>query len=187
MRRGYRAIDLDTPEWSHWIDAAPDNDLTPRDGQDWVWREDRVRELLSRNDVDDLFISGCAENMGKLFDVIDTVVLLSAPLDTLMDRLAARATEGYGHTTDERRKVAELVATIEPGPKKKCRAHARSDAIDSKLPFLALEAGSEHRELSHDGRSYGTKSQLRGTTEWLKSERAFTQARACSSGRNPCG
>jgi dephospho-CoA kinase len=22
MRRGYRAIDLDTPEWSHWIDAA---------------------------------------------------------------------------------------------------------------------------------------------------------------------
>jgi len=114
MRRGYRAIDLDTPEWSHWIDAAPDDDLTPRDGQDWVWREDRVRELLSRNDVDDLFISGCAENMGKLFDVIDTVVLLSAPLDTLMDRLAARATEGYGHTTDERRKVAELVATIEP-------------------------------------------------------------------------
>ncbi len=52
--------------------------------------------------------------MGKLFDVIDTVVLLSAPLDTLMDRLAARATEGYGHTIDERRKVAELVATIEP-------------------------------------------------------------------------
>jgi hypothetical protein len=54
MRRGYRAIDLDTPEWSHWIHAAPDDDLTPRDGQDWVWREDRVRELLSRNDVDDL-------------------------------------------------------------------------------------------------------------------------------------
>ena len=33
MRRGYRAIDLDTPEWSHWIDAAPDDDLTPRDGR----------------------------------------------------------------------------------------------------------------------------------------------------------
>src|SRR5262245_33852037 len=76
--------------------------------------EDRVRELLSRNDVDDLFIRGCAENMGKLFDVIDTVVLLSTPLDTLMDRLAARASEGYGHTTDERRKVAELIETIEP-------------------------------------------------------------------------
>jgi shikimate kinase len=52
--------------------------------------------------------------MGKLFDEIDTVVLLSAPLDTLMDRLAARTTGGYGHTTEERRKVAELVATIEP-------------------------------------------------------------------------
>jgi shikimate kinase len=52
--------------------------------------------------------------MGKLFDEIDTVVLLSAPLDTLMDRLAARTTGGYGHTTEERQKVAELVATIEP-------------------------------------------------------------------------
>jgi broad-specificity NMP kinase len=114
MRRGYRAIDLDTSEWSHWVDAAPDDDLTPRVGQDWVWQEDRVRELLSRNDVDDLFISGCAENMGKLFDVIDTVVLLSAPLDTLMDRLTARTTEGYVHTIDERRRVAKVVAAIEP-------------------------------------------------------------------------
>jgi shikimate kinase len=114
MRRGYRAVDLDTPEWSHWIDAAPGDDLTPGDGKDWVWQEDRVRELLLRSDGDDLFVSGCAENMGKLFDVIDTIVLLSAPLDTLMDRLAARTAEGYGHTADERRKVAELVATVEP-------------------------------------------------------------------------
>ena len=114
VRRGYRAVDLDTPEWSHWIDAAQDDGLTPRDGQDWVWEEDRVRRLLSQNEAGDLFVSGCAENMGKLFDVIDTIFLLSAPLDILMERLAARSTGGYGCTTDERRKIAELVATIEP-------------------------------------------------------------------------
>ena len=45
--RGYPAHDLDTPEWSEWIEAAPTDGLTPVQGKDWVWREDRVRELLS--------------------------------------------------------------------------------------------------------------------------------------------
>ena len=113
-RRGYRAFDLDTPEWSHWVDAAPGDTLTPADGLDWVWQEKRVRQLLSGNASDELFVSGCAENMANVFDVIDMVILLSAPLDVLMDRLAARAADGYGHTAEERRKVAELVETIEP-------------------------------------------------------------------------
>jgi shikimate kinase len=113
-RRGYRAFDLDTPEWSHWVDAAPDDALTPGDGQDWVWQEGRVRQLLSRNESDVLFVSGCAENMANLFDVIETIILLSAPLDVLMDRLATRTAEGYGHTAEERHKIAKLVETIEP-------------------------------------------------------------------------
>jgi shikimate kinase len=113
-RRGYRAIDLDTPEWSHWVLADPDDALTPGDGQDWVWQEDRVRELLSGNGEDYLFVSGCAENMRKLFDLIDTIVLLSAPIDTLMHRLAKRTAKGYGHAAEERCKIAKLVETIEP-------------------------------------------------------------------------
>jgi broad-specificity NMP kinase len=63
--RGYRAHDLDTNEWSQWIDAAPSDALTPAEGKDWVWREDRVRELLSTSEAGTLFISGCAENMGR--------------------------------------------------------------------------------------------------------------------------
>ena len=31
--RGYRAYDLDTPEWSEWIDADPSDVLTPRQGE----------------------------------------------------------------------------------------------------------------------------------------------------------
>src|SRR5262245_40572266 len=109
MRRGYRAIDLDTPEWSHWVAADPDDALTPRDGQDWVWQEDRVRELLLRSGGDYLFVSGCAEIMGQLFDVIDIIVLLSAPVDTLMHRLAKRTAPA-----EERGRIAKLVETIEP-------------------------------------------------------------------------
>ena len=112
--RGHQAIDLDTPEWSEWIVVDPADTLAPGDGKDWVWREERVHELLSRHHRGTLFVCGCAENMGRLFPWIDTVILLSAPVDTIMKRLVARSSDGYGSTVDERRKVVGLIATIEP-------------------------------------------------------------------------
>lgn len=112
--RGYAAYDLDTRDWSHWIDAAPGDTLTPGDGKDWVWRLDKVRALLSEPRDSVLFISGCAENMEELFPLIDSIVLLSVPIDTIMRRVSARATGGYGHVGEERRKIAELVEMIEP-------------------------------------------------------------------------
>jgi shikimate kinase len=115
ITRGFQAVDLDTPEWSQWVEAEPGDALTPAEGQDWIWREDRVRALLSRADGETLFIAGCAGNMGRVFSLIDTVVLLSAPIDTITARLQARSTDGgYGSTDEERRKVEALVATIEP-------------------------------------------------------------------------
>jgi broad-specificity NMP kinase len=112
--RGYQAYDLDTPEWSHWVDAAASDTLTPRAGKDWTWREERVRALLSSPEDGALFVGGCAENMARLFPLIDTVILLSAPSETIMERLAARSPGGYGHTVEERWKVGELAATVEP-------------------------------------------------------------------------
>jgi len=111
--RGHRAVDLDTPAWSEWIDIESADGLTPREGKDWVWREDRVRALLTAHDHGTLFISGCAQNMALFFPLIDKIILLSAPIATLMARLQARAS-GYGHTEEQRRKVRELVALIEP-------------------------------------------------------------------------
>lgn len=47
--RGYKAIDLDTDVWSHWVDVVIDDAPgTPVEaGRDWVWRDDRVGELLA--------------------------------------------------------------------------------------------------------------------------------------------
>jgi shikimate kinase len=112
--RGYRAFDLDTPEWSEWVDADPSDLLTPAKGKDWIWREDRVRALLSEPAPGVLFVSGCAENMDRLFPLIDLVILLSAPTATIMERLEARSSSGFGHTAEQRAKVARLVSTIEP-------------------------------------------------------------------------
>ncbi|MBP0583150.1 shikimate kinase [Labrys sp. LIt4] len=114
LARGNQAHDLDTAEWSHWVAAAPGDDLTPGQGEDWVWQLDKVEALLSRPTPGPLFVSGCAENMPGVLHLFDAVVLLSAPLPTILARLAARTGSGYGHTEEERRKVAELIGTIEP-------------------------------------------------------------------------
>ena len=61
-----------------------------------------------------MFISDCAENMGQFFPLVDIVILLSAPVVTLMERLETRPLGSYGHVAEERRKVANLTSTIEP-------------------------------------------------------------------------
>lgn len=111
---GFTAIDLDTSDWSFWVDAAPTDGLTPAEGKDWIWQEDRVRALLSAPREGPLFISGCAENMHRLYPLIDRIILLSAPIDTIMARLEKRSASGYGHKAEERARIDELIATIEP-------------------------------------------------------------------------
>jgi shikimate kinase len=130
--RGYPAHDLDTAEWSEWIDAAPLDDLTPVQGKDWVWQESRVRDLLSGPQERTLFVSGCAENMGRLFPLIDCIILLSAPVETILERLEARSPNGYGHAADERRKVVELIAAVEPLLRK-----SADQEIDTRRPVHA--------------------------------------------------
>jgi shikimate kinase len=134
--RGHRAHDLDTPEWSHWVDVDLSDTLTPRQGKDWVWREDRVRALLlSAPDDGILFVSGTAENMAQFYPLIDRVILLTAPVETLMRRLKARSPGGYGHAADDRQKVVDLVATIEPLLRQSCDVE-----IDTRKPLDAVVA-----------------------------------------------
>lgn len=130
--RGHNAYDLDTPEWSQWIEADPSDELTPTKGRDWVWREDRVLALLSQPMDRTLFISGCAENMNRALRLIDTIILLSAPLATIMERLAARSPGDYGYAAEARRKVADLISTVEP-----LLRHSAKHEIDTRKPLAA--------------------------------------------------
>jgi dephospho-CoA kinase len=117
IARGYKAIDADSADWSHWVPADGGSELgdSPvRTNEDWVWREDRIADLLATEDVDILFLSGCAANMGLFLPQFDHIILLSAPADTIVRRLESRTNNAYGKRPDEVARVLALQQTIEP-------------------------------------------------------------------------
>src|SRR5262249_4273541 len=85
-----------------------------KSGRDWVWREDRIQDLLSTEDTDMLFLAGCAENMGQFLPQFDHVVLLHAPAEVLVERLHTRTTNAYGKQPDEVARVLGQLNTVEP-------------------------------------------------------------------------
>ncbi len=100
--RGYKAVDTDYG----FSERGP--------GGDWVWREDLIEQLLTTEDADVLFVSGCATNQGKFYPQFDLVVLLTAPAEVILERLANRTTNPYGKTPEERAEVLANLRTVEP-------------------------------------------------------------------------
>jgi dephospho-CoA kinase len=116
--RGYKAVDSDYNGLSELV-TVPDDEptgLAPR--QDWVWREDRIQELLFTEDVGVLFLSGCAPNQGKFYPQFDHIVLLTVPAHVIVERLATRTTNPYGKRPEEVARMLALQQTVEPMPRR---------------------------------------------------------------------
>lgn len=115
--RGYKAVDADCDAYSEWVEVTGDTGAlgAPVEvGRDWVWREDRMQDLLSTEDTDLLFVGGCAENMRKFLSQFDHIVLLTAPTRVIVERLGARTGNSYGKHPDEVARVLGLIETVEP-------------------------------------------------------------------------
>jgi dephospho-CoA kinase len=123
-RRGYRVVDTDYGEWTEDVPSADGRD-TER-----LWREDRIDELLGRDDGGVLFISGCVANQGTFYPRFGAVVLLSAPADLILERVAARDTNEYGKTDEQRALIVDDLATVEPLLRKRATAE-----IDTRAPL----------------------------------------------------
>jgi dephospho-CoA kinase len=96
-RRGHPTVDTDYDGWT-----LPDG----------TWDEPRMDQLLgSRPDV---VVSGTVENQGRFYDRFAHVVLLSAPLDVLIERVSQRTNNPYGTTAAQRAEIARYLDTVEP-------------------------------------------------------------------------
>jgi dephospho-CoA kinase len=117
-QRGYKAVDADDDAFSVWVEVA--GELVEAAGtpveadRDWVWREDRIGELLVTEDTETLFMGGCAANMGKFLPQFDSVILLTAPADVIVTRLQTRKNNVYGRHPDELARVLSLKDSVEP-------------------------------------------------------------------------
>jgi dephospho-CoA kinase len=148
-RRGHRSIDLDTPEWSHWVDYVPTADEagTPvLPDKDWVWREDRVRDLLAVENAETLFISGCAINMGQFYPRLDHIILLAAPSAVVAQRLISRTNNDYGKRADEFQRALGLIESVEPLLRQAATAEVDTSAplprvVDAVLRTVGLTPG----------------------------------------------
>lgn len=131
VAQGHKAIDLDDSAWSEWAESPDGEGPSPlHPGKDWVWREDRVADLLASDEgAEVLFVSGCASNMGKFVDQFGLIVLLSAPVDVMVERLTTRTTNSYGKRPEEVARSLEFKETVEP----QLRAIAHTE-IDTSIP-----------------------------------------------------
>ena len=135
-RRGFDVVDTDEPGWTEWSDV---------DGG-YLWREDRITELLARDRATTLFVSGTVSNQGRFYSRFDAVVLLSAPADVLLGRIASRTTNEYGKTDEERELILGHLAEVEPLLRATCTHEIdASRPIDEVVAELVLIGTTQDR------------------------------------------
>jgi shikimate kinase len=117
-RRGYRVVDTDDPGWREYHEYVEAPDELHRG--EWLWVEERITGLLDSDDGRSLFVAGGARNQSNFYDRFDAVVLLSAPADVILDRVARRTTNNYGKTPLERAMILDDLARIEPLLREEC-------------------------------------------------------------------
>jgi shikimate kinase len=96
-QRGHRTVDTDYDGW-----VLPGG----------IWDEPRMDELLARHT--DVIVSGTVENQGCFYDRFEHVVLLSAPLEVLFERVGKRTSNPYGKSAQQRAEIAGYLQTVEP-------------------------------------------------------------------------
>jgi len=118
-RRGFRTVDTDDPGWT----------VEDAEGGRW-WDEERIERLLAE-DGPMLYVSGTVSNQGRFYDRFDAVVLLSAPVEVLLQRIVMRTTNDWGKSDDERELILGHVREVEPLLRETC-----THEIDASLPLI---------------------------------------------------
>ncbi|WP_194410037.1 AAA family ATPase [Microbacterium cremeum] len=96
-RRGHRTIDTDYDGWEL---------------ADGTWDEPRMDALLA--DGFPVVVSGTAENQGRFYNRFEYVVLLSAPVGLLLERVRARTNNPYGRSAHDQEEIRRYVIEVQP-------------------------------------------------------------------------
>lgn len=120
-RRGHQVVDTD---YGDWVDES---------GPERLWREDRIAALLDEHEGGTLFVAGCVANQGRFYPRFGAVVLLSAPVDVILERVVGRESNDYGKNEEEREQIVSDLEEFEP----LLRAGATAE-IDTRAPLTEV-------------------------------------------------
>ena len=94
------------------------------------WDVDRVRELLATEDADVLFVVGSDDAQVLFYPDFDQIVLLRAPRDVMVERLASRSNNPFGKSSEELARILADLETFEPSMRR-----AATYEIDTSKPL----------------------------------------------------
>lgn len=97
-KRGFNAVDLDYGYCT----------------EDGRWDEAALEELLAADRDGVLFIIGSADNQPKFYPKFDLIVLVSAPEETMTERLRTRTNNPFGKSDTDLAKILSDLRTYEP-------------------------------------------------------------------------
>lgn len=126
-RLGHSTLDTDH---GGWIVEDPPGSEPPWDVPRLSALLDDARARPSGTPTKALYVAGTVANQGLLYPRFDAVVLMSAPLDTVLARVAARTNNPYGNSTAERERIAADLAAFEPLLRRSCDVE-----IDTRAPL----------------------------------------------------
>lgn len=137
--RGVDVVETDDGDWCVLAQVPG----APRGTVDRVWRTDRMAALLDDRAGRPLVVAGTAPNQGVLRDRFDAVVLLTAPLDVMLDRVARRTTNPFGKDQAERGRIVADTRAVVPLLRAACTHEIDTsvtspDDVVRRLAALAL-------------------------------------------------
>jgi hypothetical protein len=94
------------------FDADDDGFTEPGPDGGWAWRVDLVQQLLSDHRDRLLFFAGCSDEQARL--PFDRRVLLTAPVDLIVERLRTRTTNSYGRDPIEMDRILTEMGWVVP-------------------------------------------------------------------------
>jgi dephospho-CoA kinase len=106
--RGVRVADLDGARWSTEVDVPGG------EGREQLWLENEVASLLATVDSAGLVLAGCAANQGRFYDRFDEVILLTAPVEVILERIRRRSTNDFGKDPQDLQRILNDVEQVQP-------------------------------------------------------------------------
>ncbi|WP_312553461.1 AAA family ATPase [Empedobacter brevis] len=104
QKKGYCAIDTDYNNWKVFSEYD----------KEWVIDEQKMLDILETKKATPIFISGCCSNQTKFYKYFDYIILLSASIETILNRVSKRQTNSYGQNINERAEIIWNFENIEP-------------------------------------------------------------------------